>query len=171
MRSRRDDGDQRQHPDSSSASRIGSSLRRKCLAVPTAGTRAAERTLMYNYGMAVMTVSEARAALPDVLDRVAKGEEVTITRHGRPVAVVMRPDVIWQSGPALVLDDTDALVTALRDRARRHGRSLEQELRSILEAAKTGESAGVLPPVQLHTVRIGANSTWPREEIYDDEGR
>jgi len=39
-----------------------------------------------------MTVSEARAALPQVLDRVLAGEEVTITRHGKPVAVVVRPD-------------------------------------------------------------------------------
>jgi prevent-host-death family protein len=40
--------------------------------------------------MAVMTVSEARAALPEVLNRVAEGEEVTITRHGRAVAVIAR---------------------------------------------------------------------------------
>lgn len=44
--------------------------------------------------MRTMTVSEARAALPAVLDRVASGEEVTITRHGRPVAVVVRPDAL-----------------------------------------------------------------------------
>jgi prevent-host-death family protein len=42
--------------------------------------------------MTTMTVSEARAALPELLDRVLAGEEVTITRHGRPVAVVVRPD-------------------------------------------------------------------------------
>lgn len=41
-----------------------------------------------------MTISEARAALPAVLDRVQAGEEVTITRHGRPVAVVVRPDAL-----------------------------------------------------------------------------
>ena len=41
-----------------------------------------------------MTVSEARAALPRVLDRVIAGEEVTITRHGRPVAVIVRPDAL-----------------------------------------------------------------------------
>lgn len=41
-----------------------------------------------------MTVTEARAALPEVLDRVTAGEEVIITRHGRPVAVVVRPDVL-----------------------------------------------------------------------------
>jgi antitoxin (DNA-binding transcriptional repressor) of toxin-antitoxin stability system len=39
-----------------------------------------------------MTSSEARAALPALLDLVAAGEEVTITRHGQPVAVVVRPD-------------------------------------------------------------------------------
>lgn len=27
--------------------------------------------------------------------RVAEGEEVTITRHGRPVAVIVRPDTLW----------------------------------------------------------------------------
>lgn len=41
-----------------------------------------------------MTVSQARAALPNVLDRVAEGDEVTITRHGKPVAVVVRPDAL-----------------------------------------------------------------------------
>jgi antitoxin (DNA-binding transcriptional repressor) of toxin-antitoxin stability system len=56
--------------------------------------------------MAVMTVSEARAALPEVLNRVADGEEVTITRHGRPVAVVVRPDVMWSRSRAeVVLDE------------------------------------------------------------------
>lgn len=39
-----------------------------------------------------MTVSEARAALPQILDRVRAGEDVTLTRHGEPVAVVVRPD-------------------------------------------------------------------------------
>jgi len=41
-----------------------------------------------------MTVSEARAVLPELLTRVEGGEEVTITRHGRPVAVLVRPDVL-----------------------------------------------------------------------------
>ena len=48
-------------------------------------------TLSY---MATMTISEARAALAEVLDRVGRGEEVTITRHGRPVAIVVRPDTL-----------------------------------------------------------------------------
>lgn len=41
-----------------------------------------------------MTASEARAALPEILDRVLAGEEVTLTRHGKAVAVVVRPDML-----------------------------------------------------------------------------
>lgn len=44
--------------------------------------------------MTRMNVSEARARLPEVLTRVTEGDEVTITRHGRPVAVVVRPDAL-----------------------------------------------------------------------------
>jgi len=59
--------------------------------------------------MAMMTISEARAALPEVLDRVAGGEEVTITRHGRPVAVVIRPDIFVEpavsAGPSTTRAD------------------------------------------------------------------
>ncbi|HZD24116.1 MAG TPA: type II toxin-antitoxin system prevent-host-death family antitoxin [Acidimicrobiia bacterium] len=39
-----------------------------------------------------MTVTQARAALPRLLDRVQRGEEITVTRHGVPVAVLIRPD-------------------------------------------------------------------------------
>ncbi len=44
--------------------------------------------------MTTMTVSEARAALPELLTRVEEGEEVTITRHGKAVAVLVRPDAL-----------------------------------------------------------------------------
>jgi prevent-host-death family protein len=44
--------------------------------------------------MTQLSVSEARAILPEVLDRVERGEEITITRHGRPAAVLLRPDVV-----------------------------------------------------------------------------
>jgi prevent-host-death family protein len=41
-----------------------------------------------------LTMTQARAMLPTLLDRVAEGEEITITRHGRPAAVVVRPDAL-----------------------------------------------------------------------------
>ena len=44
--------------------------------------------------MTTVTVSEARASLPDLLNRVADGEEVVITRHGKPVAIVVKPDAL-----------------------------------------------------------------------------
>lgn len=64
-----------------------------------------------------MTVTEARAALPDVLDRVAAGEEVVITRHGRPVAVVVRPDTLRARRAGTTLDAATALA-ALVDAGR-----------------------------------------------------
>lgn len=41
-----------------------------------------------------VTVSQARAVLPEIVQRVADGEEITITRHGKAVAVVVRPDAL-----------------------------------------------------------------------------
>jgi antitoxin (DNA-binding transcriptional repressor) of toxin-antitoxin stability system len=122
--------------------------------------------------MAVMTVSEARAALPEVLTRVAQGEEITITRYGSPVAVVVRPDIIWsQPGTEAIMDETEGLVRILRERAKRHGRSLQQELRAILDTAENSPGPAPLPPIRLATVRTPGSSTWSREEIYGDEGR
>jgi antitoxin (DNA-binding transcriptional repressor) of toxin-antitoxin stability system len=127
---------------------------------------------MYNLCMAVMTVSEARAALPEVLTRVAQGEEITITRFGSPVAVVIRPDIMWsQPGAEANMDETQGLVRILRERAKRHGRSLEQELRAILDLAENGPEPARLPPIRLATVRTAGISSWSREEIYGDEGR
>ena len=64
-----------------------------------------------------MTVSEARAALHDLLERVRVGEEVTLTRHGRPVAVVVRPDMLRARSTAAV--DAAAQVAELLASARR----------------------------------------------------
>jgi antitoxin (DNA-binding transcriptional repressor) of toxin-antitoxin stability system len=122
--------------------------------------------------MAVMTVSEARAALPEVLTRVAQGEEITITRYGSPIAVVVRPDIVWSRPRAeVIMDETVGLVRILRERAKRHGRSLKQELRSILDAAGSDPEPAPLPPIRLATVRTAGSSSWSREEIYGDEGR
>jgi antitoxin (DNA-binding transcriptional repressor) of toxin-antitoxin stability system len=67
--------------------------------------------------MGCVSVSEARAALPEILDRVLAGEEVTITRHGREVAVVVRPDTIRVRRADHALADAERLRDLL-DRAR-----------------------------------------------------
>jgi prevent-host-death family protein len=56
-----------------------------------------------------MTVSKARAALPQILQRVLAGEEVTITRHGEPVAVVVRPDTLRVRRASERLSEADRL--------------------------------------------------------------
>lgn len=72
---------------------------------------------MYTLGMSTLSVSEARAALPDVLDRVLAGEEVTITRHGQAVAVVVRPDALRVRRADRTLADAER-VRDLLDRGR-----------------------------------------------------
>ena len=37
-------------------------------------------------------VYEAKTQLPRLLNRVARGERITITRHGVPVALIVPPD-------------------------------------------------------------------------------
>ena len=62
-----------------------------------------------------MSVSEARAELHELLERVAVGEEVTITRHGQPVAVVVRPDALRTRRAAEALASADALADLLAE--------------------------------------------------------
>jgi hypothetical protein len=69
------------------------------------------------------------------------------------------------------MEETERLITTLRERARRHGLSLEQELSAILAAAGAGQARAALPPIRLTTVRGTATSPWSRDEIYGDEGR
>lgn len=59
------------------------------------------------YVSSTMTVSKARAALPQILQRVLAGEEVTITRHGEPVAVVVRPDTLRARRASQRVSDAD----------------------------------------------------------------
>jgi antitoxin (DNA-binding transcriptional repressor) of toxin-antitoxin stability system len=74
--------------------------------------------------MVTLTVSDARASLPELLTRVEGGEEVTITRHGRPVAVLVRPDVLRSRANVIIEDAgrihellTAAAATELPDNA------------------------------------------------------
>jgi plasmid stability protein len=66
----------------------------------------------------------------------------------------------------------EPVVTALRERAARHGQSMQQEVRNILEAAATAPPSIEAPqPVRLTTVRTAGSSTWGREDIYGNIGR
>lgn len=62
-----------------------------------------------------MSVSEARSTLPDVIARVMDGEEITLTRHGLPVAVVVRPDVLRARRATPAMEAADRVRTLLND--------------------------------------------------------
>jgi plasmid stability protein len=63
-------------------------------------------------------------------------------------------------------------IAALRERAARHGRSMQQEVLEILQAAATEVGRDELPaPIDLVTATTSGTTTWRREEIYGNEGR
>lgn len=63
-------------------------------------------------------------------------------------------------------------VEALKRLARSHHRSLQGELRAILQrAARMAPVDEGARKLNLVTVRVGASTSWRREEIYGDDGR
>lgn len=68
--------------------------------------------------MPTVSLTDARATLPALLDRVEAGEEITLTRHGRSIAVLVSPEALRHRR----LADTDRGMADLRElmeRARR----------------------------------------------------
>lgn len=68
--------------------------------------------------MSSINVSAARAELPKLIDAVERGDEVTLTRHGKPVAVLVRPDRLRSRRAERVFADA-------------------AEIRELLEAARS----------------------------------
>ena len=61
---------------------------------------------------------------------------------------------------------------ALKRLARSHDRSLEEELRAILErAARMAPLEPGVPELKLVTVKVGGSSSWNREDIYGEDDR
>jgi plasmid stability protein len=77
--------------------------------------------------------------------------------------------------PALhVRNLDDALIAALKERARRNHRSLQGEVRSILEAAALDAhptARRAKRRLSLRTVRVGRPSRFSREVIYENDDR
>jgi len=70
-----------------------------------------------------------------------------------------------------IRDIDPKVLEALKRLASRNHRSLQGELRAILEreARLAGEQS--TQPLKLHTVSTGRSERWSRDEIYDDRGR
>ncbi|MFO8058234.1 MAG: type II toxin-antitoxin system prevent-host-death family antitoxin [bacterium] len=65
---------------------------------------------------------EAKTHLAQLLERVAKGEKITITRHGRPVAVLQPSDSSKKAPVGEVIDQ----LKQFRSRHRLDGLSLRE---------------------------------------------
>ena len=94
--------------------------------------------------MSALTISEARASLPSLVDRVEQGEEITITRHGRPVAVIVRPDVLRArrtSGAFERADRIGRLLEEARAKPVHKGGLSTQRAEEIVAWAREGRDA------------------------------
>jgi prevent-host-death family protein len=65
---------------------------------------------------------DAKTHLPKLLEQVIRGERVTITRHGVPVAVLQAPDSLRRSNPKQVI----AELREFRERHSLNGLSLRE---------------------------------------------
>ncbi|MCB1058349.1 MAG: Arc family DNA-binding protein [Acidobacteria bacterium] len=75
--------------------------------------------------------------------------------------------------PAVHIRDVPKeVLESLKQRAARHHRSLQGELRLLLESAAAEEAASKrFPPLVLEMSAVDTASSWSREDIYGDEGR
>ncbi|MEX2238542.1 MAG: type II toxin-antitoxin system Phd/YefM family antitoxin [Dehalococcoidia bacterium] len=75
--------------------------------------------------MATVSISAVRANLRSLVQRVQAGEEITLTQHGAPVAVLVRPDRLSMrpEAAALLADARErmARIEALRGKRKRLG--------------------------------------------------
>jgi prevent-host-death family protein len=84
--------------------------------------------------MATVSALEAKTRFGELLDRVAKGEEVVITRHDKPVARLVPEG-------AQRLDEVRRSVQGLRDlqhriRERSKGRLSDREARAAIDQGR-----------------------------------
>ncbi len=101
------------------------------------------------YMNTTVTVTDARASLPDIVERVLAGEEVTLTRHGDPVAVMVHPD-------------------SLRVRRGEKMARRASELHALLEAARQSplaDGSGISPE---RAEELVAHVQWSRGPRWDD---
>lgn len=75
--------------------------------------------------------------------------------------------------PALHIRDVpEETVAAIKRRAARHGRSVQQELRDVLEKVASEPVTGGRPRrLTLRTVATGRDESFDRADFYDDDER
>ncbi len=72
---------------------------------------------------------EAKTHLPELLKRVERGERITITRHGAPVAVLIPPD------PARTTD-LETVIKDIRAFRRKHRLGNDTSIREMIQEGR-----------------------------------
>ncbi|MFT4235819.1 MAG: type II toxin-antitoxin system Phd/YefM family antitoxin [Microbacterium sp.] len=94
--------------------------------------------------MTIVTASEARQTLPAQIDRVEKGEEVAITRHGKVVAILVSPQSLRRQRATRAWDAADAIGQML-DEARHRpistGGMSSERADELVEEIRAGRAA------------------------------
>lgn len=92
--------------------------------------------------MATISASTARQTLPAQLDRVENGEEVTITRHGRAIAVLVHPDTLQTRRAPEAWSRADHIGVLLeRARAEPLRQADLDRAEELVEAVRSGRAA------------------------------
>jgi prevent-host-death family protein len=86
---------------------------------------------MNNSEAARVGAYEAKTRLPALLDRVQRGEEIVITRHGQPVARLVPEG--GEPGPEAALAALDRLTRSREELAACGTRFTAAEIRTMLE--------------------------------------
>ncbi len=84
-------------------------------------------TFLYDFCMTRISVSEARAQIRTLLERVERGEEITLTQHGRPVAVIIHPSQLRARRASAAFDAADRLGEDL-EKARTEKRKIKPSI-------------------------------------------
>jgi prevent-host-death family protein len=80
--------------------------------------------------MTSMSFYEARTHLSEVLDQVARGKTILITRHGKPAALLSPP-------PAQAVKDVGQVITDFKAFSKRQKRSLKGlSVRALIEEGR-----------------------------------
>ena len=79
--------------------------------------------------MITVEAFEAKTNLSPLLERVAQGESIRITRHGKPIAKIVPDD------PELPTPDVTEVIDAIREF--RRGRNINpEEIRSLIDEGR-----------------------------------
>ena len=86
--------------------------------------------------MATITAFEAKTRFGELLERVAKGEEVVISRHDRPVARIVPEGVRRQDEVRRAIAGLRELQASIRARRGASRRLTDREVRSAIDEGR-----------------------------------